>query len=146
MVTNDLSSRQKLRKVFKKYCRKNPILGLRISKKLKVQKWPQKIPLRAHNKELWAKYFSRTRNLTIFKSTSVNKKKCKHHKKKNQPRKYPQMQHPLVTNDLSSGRKLRKVFKKKIMKKLKVQKWPFSLFESEWTPPYEKPFSPFGVQ
>ena len=42
MVTNDLSSRRKLRKVKKKNCRKNAILGSKISKNLKVQKWPQK--------------------------------------------------------------------------------------------------------
>ena len=43
MVTNDLSSTRKTEESFEiKLCRKNSNLGSKISKKLKVQKWPQK--------------------------------------------------------------------------------------------------------
>ena len=62
------------------------------------------------------KYFSRTLNLSIFKSTSLNQRNCEHHEKINfSHEKIQKMWHPMVTNDLSSRRKLRKNFKKKIV-------------------------------
>ena len=66
------------------------------------------------------KYFSRTWNLTIFKSKSVNQRKCEHHGKIIfSCEKIQKMEHPMVTNDLSLRCKLRNVFKKFFVKKIK---------------------------
>ena len=58
------------------------------------------------------KYFSKTWNLTIAKNTNVNQRKCEHDGKINFGR---EKIHLVVTNDLFSGRKLRKVFQKKLV-------------------------------
>ena len=76
------------------------------------------------------KYFSRTWNLTIFKSKSVNQRKCEHHGKIIfSCEKIQKMEHPMVTNDLSLRCKLRNVFKKIFVKKIwfYVQK-----YEKNW--------------
>ena len=61
-------------------------------------------------------YFSQTWNLTISKNTNVN------------------------------NGNVRFIYKGIFYITLKAISYYFSLFQSEWTNPHEKPFSPFGVQ
>ena len=80
------------------------------------------------------KYFSRTWNLTISKSTSVNQQKCGHHGKINFNRektqkcniRWSQMTSPWVTNWGTFSKNFcqkNPILDSKIWKKLKIQKW-----------------------
>ena len=114
MVTKDLSSRRKLRKVFKKkFIEKKGFYDQKYEKNWK-SKNGVKTALTPLFKELWAIYvFSQTWNLTIAKNTSVNQGKSKHHEKLNFS---PQTIKKICRQKSISAPKISKI--------LKVQKWP----------------------
>ena len=113
---------------------KDPILGSEIWKKAESPKMTSKVlyELLIRSYERF-KYFSRTWNLTISKSTSVNQRKCGHHGKINFNRektqkcniRWSQMTSPWGANWGKFKKKLSKKcgFREKNIKKLKVQKW-----------------------
>ena len=78
-----LSTRHKLRKVFKIFFQKNAILFQKYEK-IRKSKTDLKRPLRAliRFNERFA-YFSQTWNLTISKNTNVNQRKSNHYEKFN---------------------------------------------------------------
>ena len=88
MVTNDLSSGRKLRKLFKKKMSKKWDFRFKNIKKTESPKMTSKVlyELLIRSYERF-KDFSQTWNLTISKNTSVNNGKSKHYEKLNFNRK-----------------------------------------------------------
>ena len=112
----------KIKESLKKKCRKNAILCSKISKKLKVQKWPQKM-----STAIRSKVMSKSILKVIFLKAELRVAKRR--------------KLMTVTKDLSSGCKLRKVFKTIVVermwfyvqkyKKLKVLKSPLRALTKE---------------